>query len=215
MKVLGAIALCSLLFTTTAAHGYRGDYDESPPAFSDKGRMYIGGSFGFLSSGGTSEFEDEEFDLDDTSYLSGAFTFGYFVANGFMLGGTIGFETRGREWVEIGRFDDIHFAPRFYVSLSQSKEAFVFFLASLGYQSVSTELSGDGDKTESSASGVTLSAGAGLAAVIGGPKSGALVDLAVRLRKSFLTRDADEEFDSDVSSDITDIGVSLGIGVFF
>lgn len=217
MKVLRAVALSSLLSTTTVAHGYRGAY-EPPPAFSDKGRVYIGGSFTFVSSSGTVDLDGDEAELPDSALFGGAFNLGYFVTGGLMLGVTAAFETRSQELdgdETSTTAGVLEVFPRYYIPLGASKEAFLFLLGSLGFQSVSSSEKFDGDRSEASASGFTFSVGAGLAAVVGGPERGAVVDMSLRLRKSFLTHEDDFGSDFEVSSDRTDVGFAVGIGVFF
>lgn len=223
MKRRLTLLTSALLAFATSAHAYRGPLDE-PPSFTDEGRKYIGGTFSFVSSSGTIEFDGEKADLNDSSTYGGAFNFGYFVTQGLMLGGTVGFETRttsgedsdfGESFENSTTTGLIEVFPRYYIPLSDAKQAFLFLLGSLGYASVSNSQTFEGDETDSSTSGFTFSVGAGLAALVGGPERGAIVDLSLRLRKSFLSPDDADDFSGDVSFDTTDISVGVGIGVFF
>ncbi|MBL8784260.1 MAG: outer membrane beta-barrel protein [Deltaproteobacteria bacterium] len=187
-------------------------------AFTDKGRVVLGGGFNYNHVSGDVEVDGDSVEIDGTTIVGGNLLAGFFVAEQFMLAASVGFETRSQESADGDREQSttvgyLEAVPRYYVTLSAAKAAFFVLEASLGYGSQSTETVSDGDITRSSSSGFMLGAGAGLAAVVGGGERGAVVDLMLRVRKSFFS--GDDGFDSETAFDLTTIGIGLGISAYF
>lgn len=212
-----AIALVSSANSVSARDGYYNYQDEvlGRGGFALKGSFLLGGSFGFSALSTTASFVDEfddRVEVERSNTLFGAsILFGHFVADNFFLGGALGVDYQSVE-------DDsqetsqttgsIDIMPRYYIQLGSAREGFFVIQGNVGYASTSTE---DDDGNESGMSGFTAGLGAGIAALLGDNDDGAVVDLMVTVRHSFL--ETDEEPNIDVG--ITAFGVRLGIGTYF
>lgn len=182
--------------------------------FALAGKVMLSGGLNLDLISGTVETDDggESADLADRTNIGLDVLGGYFIVDGFFLGGILGvdYQSASQDGEDASQTTfNISVAPRYYLALSASREAFLLFGGSLGYVSVSQDATEEDSVT---ASGFTFAIEAGLAVALGQDR-GAVVELTVGLTKLFLSFD-EADIGVAASSDQTVIGFNVRIGTF-